>query len=287
MIELGSSDAAVIMGCSPYKTPWKLAAELSGLLPEDDYESEVMAWGTILQDSVLREFALRERFVIEKDQPSYHHRSKPYLRATPDGLCLRYERGNDRAIMALVEVKAFVSHAPDVPRVDHLVQVLHQRLVAETVETIDEQYLVYFGGLRMVWFEVPRHQGAIDRILREEEKFLAMLERGELPPVSARDASALNRAWPWVEPRAVELPGLLLECDHVIEQAEQHMERLKGLRDDAEAQIKAYLGDATTGTFSDGTKYDWKGYTRKGYTVKEARIRRFTRHGRKETGDGL
>jgi predicted phage-related endonuclease len=282
VIEIGSSDSAAILGVSPRETPWQAWARLVGLLPEPP-EEELMEWGKILEDTVLREFCLRERWVIEKQQAQYHHRSKPWLRATPDGLILRYEKGEDRAVLALAEVKCVIGHVPDVPRVDWLVQCCHQRLVAESVEQdVSEQYLIAFGGLRMVWWEVPRHVGAMDRILREEEKFLELVEKQTPPPVRAADASALNKAWPWAEAKTVELPDSLLQADRDIALVDVLMAEWGSLRDRSEAQIKAAMGDATKGTLSNGVTYTWAPHSRKEYVVKANRVRPFKRHGRKD-----
>ena len=282
MIELGSSDAAPILGVSPFETPWHCAARLTGLIADDREETEAMEFGTRLQGEVLRAFCQRHGWIIEKEQPQYR---VGFRRATPDGLLISYDKAGDRTRLALAEVKCLVGHVPDVPRVDWLVQCLHQRWVTGTAEEIETQYLIAFGGLRMVWWEVPYHDRAIRRVLDEEERFVDDLKRGIMPPVRAADASALNRAWPWVEPKAVELPDVLLNCTKVIEEADAQIAKWKDLANTAEAEIKTVLADATEGRFSDGSRVTWKPYQRKGYEVKPSVVRRFMHYPPKEAPD--
>ena len=281
-IELGSSDAAPILGVSPHETPWQCAARLTGLIPDDREETEAMEFGTRLQGEILRAFCAREGWIIEKEQPTYRVGNR---RATPDGLLISYDKGQDRTRLALAEVKCVVGHVPDVPRIDWLVQCLHQRWVAGTAEEIETQYLIAFGGLRLVWWEIPYHDRAIRRVLDEEERFLDHLAHGIMPPVRAADAAALNRRWPWVEPKAVELPDVLRNCLTVIEEADAQIAKWKDLADTAEAEIKTALAEATEGRFSDGSRVTWKPYQRKGYEVKPSVVRPFKHYAAKEASE--
>ena len=57
---IGGSDAAVLMGLSQWKSPAKLWLEKTGrLAPLDISDSEVVYWGTVLEDVVAKEFAKR------------------------------------------------------------------------------------------------------------------------------------------------------------------------------------------------------------------------------------
>jgi putative phage-type endonuclease len=276
VVEIGSSDAPVVLGVSPFKTPWCLWAKLAGLIEPKDEESEVMIWGTRLQGEVLAGFAEDQRLIIYKEQPTAHHLTKPWMRATPDGLLMRYRSETDDEAMILVEVKCTASQPPPVPRVEWLVQAVHQRLVFESLPeyTIAAQYLVAFGGLRMVSWEVPRHQAAMDRVLREEERFLERVEKQDPPPVRAEDASVLHRAWPWSKPETVLLGDEFYKADAEYAQGAEMMKLGESMKARSQATIQAALGEAERGRLADGTMFSWK-------TTKNGQ-RRFRRYGQEE-----
>src|SRR5262249_54140210 len=153
-------------------------ARLTGMIESAKEPTEAMAWGTRLQDIVLDTFATEVLGISAAAVQRQAQRRRGWMRATPDGVY------SD----ALIEVKCCVGHVPDAPRVDCLAQCLHQALVFEP----DRQYLVAFGGLTMTWWEIPRHDKAMARVLRAEEEFQRRIERGDPPPVRADDASALS-----------------------------------------------------------------------------------------------
>ncbi len=272
MIELGSSDAPVLMGCSPHSTPWRLYAEKVGLLKREDEASEVMEWGTRLQDAVLTWFADAHRFVILKEQATMYHADKPWCRATPDGLLLAYYDVGDREDAVLVEIKCVVYQVPPVPRVDWLVQCLHQRIVAESLMPVRSQWLVAFGGLRTEVWEVPRHERAMDRVLREEERFLERIERQDPPPVRGDDASVLHRAWPFSRPETKILDATLHMWVAHWDKARAAMKTWEAQETQAVAHLKTALGESEQGVFPDGSRISWK-TTKNG----QRRFRRITK----------
>lgn len=250
---LGSSDAPSIFGCG-FKTPYRLWLESSGLIERVDETSEIMDHGTLLQSVVLQALVARlnqeteRQHLIWKEQHTQHHRGVPWMRATPDGLLLRYDRETDREMLSLVEVKCVVNQPPVLPRVSWLIQALYQRLVFESWhENIEAQYIACFGGLRLVWWEVPRHPDAMWRVLKETERFKAMVETGTPPPLKAEDATLLAKQWPWSVPKSIDLPDEAETWDR--EYVEGGTLRAQGeeMRDLARARLMQALGEAEEG----------------------------------------
>lgn len=253
MIEIGSSDAPVVLGVSSFKTPWRLWAELVGLLPKVDEPDEVMQAGKRLEDYVL-DMQLNEEghpdYSAVARQETVHHQDRKWQRATPDGI------GSDEVGRTVFyEVKCLVGQPPPAPRVADVVQCLHQLLVFEDAEHVR---LVYFGGLRRERFIIPRHQGAMDAVLRAEEHFRELVEKETPPPVRAQDASALWRAWPLVADRCERLTDEALAWDRMAVEAGAELEDARERYETARARIKAAMGDATQAVLPDGTRYTWR-----------------------------
>jgi len=180
------------------------------------------------------------------------------------------------AAPCLVEVKCVVGHPPATPRVEWLVQSLHQRMVYPEAA---RHYLVCFGNLQLVSWDVPRHQKAMDRVLREEERFLERIEKQDAPPVRAADAAILGKAWPLAKPEVIELDDTLRDMATRYDALVSSMKAGEDARDLLEAELKSALGEHEKGVFSDGSSITWKTHTRKAHTrtVEAGTYRRFVR----------
>lgn len=249
MIEIGSSEAPVVLGVSPHETPWHCWARKVKLIEVADQPDEIMTSGTSLQDVVL-DMELREEGTAAHHvdrQTSSRHDERKWQRATPDG-------NLDGAV--LYEVKCLVGQPPSSPRVADVVQCLHQLLVFEGAEHVR---LIYFGGLRRERFIIPRHQAALDRVLREEEAFLELVEKEIPPPISARDASVLWRAWPLARDECVTLPADALAWDLVAVEAGRELADAQERYNLARGQIKAAMGPYNQAVIP-GTdvRYTWR-----------------------------
>jgi predicted phage-related endonuclease len=266
MIDLGSSEAPAVMGVGDL-TPWQLWARKVELL-HDTEDTEVRRRRRQLESAVLDMF-LGELHIppsdVERSPYTMRWRQdRPWQRATPHALVFG---------RALVEVKCVVGYPPPAPLVEWLVQCLHQRMVYPEFKG---QYLVAFGNLQLTWWEIPWHQAALDRLLREEERFLELVVKKTQPPVTAADAAVLGKAWPITTPEPVELDEATVALIHRYVTAKREVQPLLDEVTLLEAQVKVALAEHEEGVFPNGGRITWKPYTRKGYTVKEQSVRRLT-----------
>ncbi len=272
MIEIGSSEAPVVMGCSPFSTPWQLWATKVGLLERKDEPDEVMRWGTRLEEPVLDALAVEYGWPTYLYQDTRHSPSRPWQRATCDAIVPDAEG----VASILVELKCVIGQPPPVPRVDWLVQCLHEQLV---VPEATKHLLVAFGGLRTEAWWLPYHRKALDRVLREEERFLELVETETPPPVRAADASPLNRAWPLVAERVVSLGPEAAEWDRTLMIAKVAEKHWREMREHMEANLKLAMGDAARAVLPDGTRFSWLAQTRKESVIPAGTTRVLRRKG--------
>jgi len=160
-----ASEAAVVLGRSPYKTPWRLWAERTGLAREPDLSANPhVRRGNALEDAARQAFEERHgTLLLPLCGESEEH---PVLRASFDGIAddgspvelkVPAERTFAEVSAKKTEAAAFRLYWP---------QVQHQFFVADA----DHGWLVFFGG--------PEPERLLEFPVERDEAFLS----GELVP---------------------------------------------------------------------------------------------------------
>jgi putative phage-type endonuclease len=91
---LGGSDIGAILGLSPYKSPMRVWAEKTGRAQDEDLSHvEAVRWGTVLEDAIAGEFALRYKVDLHRPKAMFIDREFPHLFANPDGLFEHWDDG--------------------------------------------------------------------------------------------------------------------------------------------------------------------------------------------------
>lgn len=277
---LGASDAPVILGLSPWKTPLALYAEKLGLEIEEPEQTEAMAWGLRLQPLIIAAYAEQSgRSTIEQvnfviDRSPTH----PWMLASLDGWVTKTPGVEDIGVLEVKTTSAFRKEDwAEAPPLAYQVQVQHQLAV---VGARWGTLVCLIGGQRLVWADVERNDVFIERLIAKEADFWARLQAKEPPLVDDSKASAeiLKRLYPR------EAPGLVVNLGEDEEvwdaKLENAKERLKDAEQDkraAENHLKAALGEAETGILPNGVAYTWKAGERKGYVVEATTVRTLRR----------
>lgn len=127
---IGSSDVAAIVGATDHSTPLHVYLDKRGVLVDE--QNEPMLWGTLLEDTVAREWARRNRSVIRR-VGLVANEELPWMLATLDRQVLECPMNRDVREACALEVKcrnAFTSSKwrRDVPD-DVLAQTIWQMAV--------------------------------------------------------------------------------------------------------------------------------------------------------------
>lgn len=215
---IGSSDAAVIMGVSPWRTPKQL------------WEEKVHGSGAQLDNSAMmrgRELEPVARTWFENTMnvtvfpQNKMHAENNWIRASLDGIDLENK--------ILVEIKCpnkddhATAMGKKVPE-KYWPQVQHQLLVTG----LDGMYYVSFNGSDGAIVEVARDNDYIASLLEEEQKFWDLVLSKKAPELTDRDFVSMtkNRTWGnlemrWLENKEVldmaekldkELRASMIEC---------------------------------------------------------------------------
>jgi len=283
---LGASDAPVILGLSPWKTPLALYAEKLGLELEAPEQTEAMAWGLRLQPVIIAAFeeqsgraALPQRDFLIDRSPEH-----PWMLASLDGWTKRRPEDTQVGVLEVKTTAAFRTEDwAEAPPLQYQVQVQHQlAVVGARWGTI----VCLIGGQRLVWADVERNDTFIERLIAKEREFWERLQAKEPPQVDDSKASAeiLKRLYPR------EAPGLVVNLPEAAADWDEQLQAAKENRKDAEADerkysnlLKAALGEAETGVLPNGDMYRWVARDVKGYEVAPRIDRVLTRKTYKET----
>ena len=247
---IGGSDASIILGMNPWKSPFALWMEKTGQAePEDLSDNERVYWGNVLEDIVAKEFTLRTGKKVRRCglmQDEEH----PWLLASVDRLVVGEEAG--------LEIKTAGSgkewkddNLPDA----YYLQCQHYIMVTG----YPKWYIaVLIGGSRFVWKEIPRNDDDIDALMKAEKEFWRKVETNEMPSVDGTESC--TRAL--VEKfhgggEAVELPTEANDALDTIGKLDGMISDLQKQMDEEKNRLRMWLGDAEAGTIGE-RKVTWK-----------------------------
>lgn len=192
---LGSSDAAVIMGESPYKTPYRLWLEMTGRA-QPETEKFAFALGHRAEPFIR---ALAEERLGEQYEPSLAaSRQYPFMQASLDGRNMTYT--------SLMEIKVnpedvhvLLPSKPEVlPRM-HFWQMQHQLITteAERCYYVSAPYRDDFADLTVddlnIIETLPLAAARLD-LIEAEGRFIECLATDTPPPLNERDGIHVRSA---------------------------------------------------------------------------------------------
>ena len=226
---IGSSDAATVAGLNRWKTPLDLYLEKRGLV-EPEPASEAAEWGTILEPTILREFARRNRLSVvgrahdgtpvvfledgalgmyvptaaERLLGTLRHPDHPWMMCHLDGVALS-EDGVE--IIGIVEAKTTGAYrsgewgdADDAIPEEYVVQTQHALEIVRAItgRTLPAYVPVLIGGQKWRQYTVHYDAELVASLIEIEREFWARVEAGNPPPAEAdeRGARALAKLYP-------------------------------------------------------------------------------------------
>lgn len=156
---IGGSDAAAIMGLSPWRTAMDVWLEKTGEFTEDEsQDNEKMYWGTALEDVVAREFMTRTGLKVRRRNAILQHRKHHFMIANVDRLVIGHKAGLECKTTGQYSADDWTMGVPDyyIPQVQHYM----------AVTGYDTWYVaVLIGGQEYKHYEVPRDDGFIREVL--------------------------------------------------------------------------------------------------------------------------
>jgi len=240
---IGGSDAAVIMGVSPWTSLMDLWLEKTGQYVED-IDSESMYWGRVLEAVIAKEFAIRNKLKIRRVNAILQHPDYPYMIANVDRVIVGRKEG--------LEIKTgheFSSqHWENGVPAYYYAQVQHYMAVTGFKLW---HIAVLIGGNKYEQFVVHRSEDYINELIAAEAEFWKLVEERTPPPIDGTKASTelIKRLYPEAEKgKEVELPFEAFELIQQYERACEEEKRIQLIKDEAVNKLKDMLGTAERGS---------------------------------------
>jgi putative phage-type endonuclease len=268
---LGSSDAPVALGLSPWRSRLQLYAEKIGVEPEAE-AGEPAYWGSILEPHVLERFAKETGRTVTRAGVLLRSRPRPWQLATLDGQQFDAARGVGPGF---VEVKCTSLGGRWDEGVPPYVTAQVQHQLAVTGYTWGS-VAVLFNGRDFHWVDVERDDGMIAWLNEAELAFWRAVEKLEPPdPLGTDDdRKTIARLFPEAtNPDPLVLDGSWLDLDERRDEIQTEAKRLGAEELEIENRIKLAIGEHAAAILPNGVTYTYKKQTRKGYTVEPAEFR--------------
>lgn len=256
---ISASRAAGIMGLSKWSSPYKVWCELTGRLPDSEYNPIRFRVGHALEPLIgelYEEHTNREVFPHNQNHirvhPIYH-----YITCTPDFDVVDFEKGK-----GLLQGKSAVaSKAEDwefgCPP-DYKAQLNHELLVCGRKWG---SLAVIVGNNSFRYIDLDRDDDFINNeLLPRYHKFWACVVNDIPPPVDWHPATteAIEAQYPHENGTTIELPALFEQID---EELTEH-KRMKACDEIdiamRENMIKQYMGEAETAILPGVARYTWR-----------------------------
>jgi putative phage-type endonuclease len=270
---IGGSDAAAVLGVSPWKSRFSLWAEKTGLAVESPEETEAMEWGKRLEGVIGEKYAeVTGRAVARADQGIVRiHPLMPFMLGTVDFDVIDPKRGP-----GILEVKTLGPFRADEwsnePPIHYAVQLQHYLAVTGAQWG---SFAALIGGQRFVWCDVDRNPGFIEALEAECAEFWESVVKGNAPTVDGSDSTteALKRLYPKDTGRVVELPTEAEEWWTEAQRCKDEIKRLETAKKESENRLKAAIGDASEAFVRGGPHWSYRVQSRASYVAEATEFR--------------
>lgn len=239
---LGSSDAPIVAGVSPYKSPLELYYQLHGELPRyTDEETQAQRIGSKLEP-MIAELAADDLGYKIRRCPTRRHPQHPFMVANLDFEIVGGLKGP-----GVLEVKNRGASKPfDTLPDDIMLQVVQQLAVTNREWGI---VAVLFGFGTLKTYEVQRDKELEEYLIELEGRFMLRVQKGEPPDHTwtPETVGILKKLYPTDSGRSIILP-LDNRTDVALDNfydGKREIEHGEALKAEGEGWLKDQMKDAT------------------------------------------
>lgn len=286
---VGGSEAAALLGLSPWADAWKIFGQKTGLIPGLE-DNQKLRLGRRMEKILAEEYELLTgRKVRRIENTVYRHKDLPCMGASPDCLCIDEERGVEfKNVGHYASQTGWGAEGTDQIPDYYLLQ------VQDYMEVLDVDVwdvVPMMGGQEVRVYEIPRHRGLGESIRKAVEHFWnTHILTGNPPPVDASDTAAewLKQKFPQnrlplrvAEPHEAKMLEDLRDVRLAIERLENREQELTNLLKLAIGEADGFTAECGSVTWKERAgraSTDWKELTEK-EGLSKAVIQKYTKIG--------
>lgn len=282
-VGIGSSDAPVIVGVSPYKSRLQLYHEKRGKVMPHRGELEMLRWGNILERPIAQRFSEETGRQVEflADPDKYTLLRRDFMNATLDGAIVSVVPADSskpfpaegKGVLEIKNASSYVGERwKDEPPIEFQVQVQHQ--LAVTGHRWGS-IAALIGGCVFVWTDIMRDDTFIEKLRELERMFLDDVQAGREPVADGSDETKEFLRWlyPKDNGTSITLPPEWLDVESDLVKAKAQIKLWEGRKDELENRLKQAIGEATTAYLPNGSSYTFKHQTQKAHMRSAAEFR--------------
>ena len=266
---IGSTDAAPILGLSPWKTAVDVFMEKRSLAEREHFDpqrAKVLNRGRRLEPVVLQMLADETGIEAVQRNVRYVDKMHPFIAAEIDA-----ETADGRNIevktASIFRMNDWGEVGTDALPVHYLCQVQHQMMVTERTLTIVP---VLFGGDDFKVYEVLRDDEIIEELRKIEVAFWQEYVLPGIPP-PARTSGDILKQWPRDSGKVVQLPRDCAEAFDTLRRGRQMIRLIEEENAAIEFRLKALMADASILEWEGRPVITWKAQTSKRIDIERLR----------------
>ena len=254
---LGGSDAAVVCGLSPWKTPFELYLEKTGQKEPDDLsENERVQWGTLMEPFIAAEYAKRTGKKLRRVNRLIRDKQFGYLAAHIDRRILNENGVFEAKTVGVNAAKAWGRPAGSGEIAPYYLPQVHHYLMVTGAAFCDVAALI--GGNEFRIYTVVRDDEYIGYLRQIELDFWQSVMSETMPEVRTEEDARL--AWPTTQhDQEIEGSEASVMSQEQLLRVQANIEDLKEEESSLKALLMAEIGDAGDTLTYEGKKLaTWK-----------------------------
>lgn len=255
---IGGSEASIILGLNKWKTPFQLWLEKTNQVEMQEAGSEAAHFGTILEEVVANEFALRSGKKVRRKNSIFQHDEHDFMIANID----RFVVG-EKTILECKTTSAYNAKEWDGDNIPeaYIIQIQHYLAVTGYEKGY---FATLIGGNRFVWKEIERDDELISIIINAEKHFWEFNVIGKNPPpldgTTAAEKFMNERYKDSEKGKVVNLPFAAKEKIQLHAEIKAQIAALDEQKTKIENELKEEVKDAEIGLIGEYA-VNWKGVT--------------------------
>lgn len=237
---LGATDAAIVMGLSPYKTPYELWLEKTGRKEEEPILNDSrLRLRHAHEETIAREYAAQREVKLKRVNQTVYHPELPFMLCHLDRVVI-----GQRKIIECKSSSGFLRPAwgesgTDQAPLHYILQVQHQ-LACTGYDDADIAALIDIDDYRI--YPMPRNAKIIAKIEEHCERFWHEHVLADVPP-SASNRADLKLMFPMNNGKFAEATAEAIELISLVNALRQDIKALESQKELKEKELIEIIAD--------------------------------------------